>query len=195
MRWRRARSPSAPSPRAAIRASSLTRNIPTNGRVPNGATIERELRFDISAPERTAPCVAQSGFHHASRIAGAINAFLGVEAAIASDLATVRLRRPADLPRHVATHRADRGAGDRARTARPRRHQRNDRRDRDGRECPRLEGRDRTGQPHHPGSGDARRRHAELLHQRPAVSSCRRAISRWPRIRRSWPSSAAMACR
>jgi flagellar P-ring protein precursor FlgI len=29
--------------------TSLTRNIPTNARVPNGATIERELRFDLGA--------------------------------------------------------------------------------------------------------------------------------------------------
>lgn len=74
--------------------TSLTRNIPTNGRVPNGATIERELRFDISAQSELRLALRNPDFTTAARIAGAINSFLGVEAAFASDLATVRLRRP-----------------------------------------------------------------------------------------------------
>ncbi len=74
--------------------SSLTRNIPTNGRVPNGATIERELRFDISAQTELRLALRNPDFTTAARIAGAINAFLGSDAAFASDLATVRLRRP-----------------------------------------------------------------------------------------------------
>ena len=74
--------------------TSLTRNIPTNGRVPNGATIERELRFDISAQNELRLALRNPDFTTANRIAGAINTFLGVEAAFASDLATVRLRRP-----------------------------------------------------------------------------------------------------
>lgn len=75
--------------------TSLTRNIPTNGRVPNGATIERELRFDIAAQSELRLSLRNPDFTTAARIAGAINAFVGVEAAAALDPATVRLRRPA----------------------------------------------------------------------------------------------------
>jgi len=74
--------------------TSLTRNIPTNGRVPNGATIERELRFDISAQPELRLSLRNPDFTTATRIAGAINAFVGVDAAFAADPATVRLRRP-----------------------------------------------------------------------------------------------------
>jgi flagellar P-ring protein precursor FlgI len=74
--------------------TSLTRNIPTNGRVPNGATIERELRFDISAQSELRLSLRNPDFTTASRIAGAINSFVGADAAFASDPATVRLRRP-----------------------------------------------------------------------------------------------------
>jgi flagellar P-ring protein precursor FlgI len=75
--------------------TSLTRNIPTNGRVPNGATIERELRFDMSAQTELRMSLRNPDFTTASRIAGAINAFVGSNAAFAMDPATVRLRRPA----------------------------------------------------------------------------------------------------
>jgi len=74
--------------------TSLTRNIPTNGRVPNGATIERELKFDIAAQPELRLSLRNPDFTTASRIAGAINAFTGVNAALALDPATVRLRRP-----------------------------------------------------------------------------------------------------
>lgn len=74
--------------------TSLTRNIPTNGRVPNGATIERELRFDIAAQEELRLSLRNPDFTTATRIAGAINSFVGADAAFASDPATVRLRRP-----------------------------------------------------------------------------------------------------
>ncbi len=85
--------------------TSLTRNIPTNGRVPNGATIERELKFDIAGQTELRLALRNPDFTTASRIAGAINAFLGVEAASATDLATVRLRRPQnfrDMPSLIA---------------------------------------------------------------------------------------------
>jgi flagellar P-ring protein precursor FlgI len=74
--------------------TSLTRNIPTNGRVPNGATIERELRFDIAAQPELRLSLRNPDFTTANRIAGAINAFIGDNAAAALDPATVRLRRP-----------------------------------------------------------------------------------------------------
>jgi flagellar P-ring protein precursor FlgI len=74
--------------------TSLTRNIPTNGRIANGAVIEREIRFDLAAQTDLRLALRNPDFTTATRIAGAINAFVGANAAVASDPATVRLQRP-----------------------------------------------------------------------------------------------------
>ncbi len=74
--------------------TSLTRNIPTNGRIPSGALIERELRHDFAGQQEVRLALRNPDFTTANRIAGAINAFLGAQAASALDPATVRLRRP-----------------------------------------------------------------------------------------------------
>lgn len=77
--------------------SSLTRNVPTRGRIPNGATIEREVPFDISARTELKLALRNPDFTTATRIAGAINAFMGTTAAQALDPATVKLTRPANV--------------------------------------------------------------------------------------------------
>lgn len=74
--------------------SSLTRNVPTSGRIPNGALIERELTFDLASQSELRLALRNPDFTTATRIAGAINAFVGSEAAFAADPATVRLSRP-----------------------------------------------------------------------------------------------------
>jgi len=156
--------------------TSLTRNIPTNGRVPNGATIEKELRFDFAGAPELRLSLRNPDFTTASRIAGAINVFVGMDAASALDPATVRLRRPAsfrDMSSLIAqiegleiepeqrarviinetTGVIVMGENVRVSTVAH-----------------------RTGQPDHPCAGDARRRHAQFLHQRPAR---RRAAERY----------------
>lgn len=75
--------------------SSLTRNVPTSGRIPNGALIERELVFDLAGQSELRLALRNPDFTTANRIAGAINAFVGSSAAFAADPATVRLRKPA----------------------------------------------------------------------------------------------------
>jgi flagellar P-ring protein precursor FlgI len=74
--------------------SSVTRNVPTTGRIPNGALIERELTHDFAGQSQIRLALRNPDFTTAVRIAGAINRFTGSEAATASDPATVRLRRP-----------------------------------------------------------------------------------------------------
>lgn len=74
--------------------SSLTRNVPTNGRIPSGALIERELNFDFAAQTELRLALRNPDFTTASRVAVAINAFVGSNAASATDPGTVRLRRP-----------------------------------------------------------------------------------------------------
>jgi flagellar P-ring protein precursor FlgI len=74
--------------------TSLTRNVPTSGRIPNGAIIERELSFDLAGQNELRLALRNPDFTTATRVASAINAFVGVNAATATDPATVRLRRP-----------------------------------------------------------------------------------------------------
>jgi flagellar P-ring protein FlgI len=75
--------------------TALTRNIPTTGRIPNGATIERENRYDLAGQSELRLSLRNPDFTTATRVATAINAFVGSNAAAATDPATVRLRRPA----------------------------------------------------------------------------------------------------
>jgi flagellar P-ring protein precursor FlgI len=74
--------------------TALTRNIPTTGRIPNGATIERENRYDLAGQNELRLSLRNPDFTTATRVATAINAFVGANAAAATDPATVRLRRP-----------------------------------------------------------------------------------------------------
>jgi flagellar P-ring protein precursor FlgI len=74
--------------------SSLTRNVPTNGRIPSGGLIERELNFDFAGQTELRLALRNPDFTTASRVAVAINAFVGSNAASATDPGTVHLRRP-----------------------------------------------------------------------------------------------------
>jgi flagellar P-ring protein FlgI len=74
--------------------TSLTRNVPTSGRIPNGALIEREVHFDLAGQNELRLALRNPDFTTANRVATAINAFVGSNAASATDPGTVRLRRP-----------------------------------------------------------------------------------------------------
>jgi flagellar P-ring protein FlgI len=78
--------------------SSVSRGVPTNGRIPNGATIERELRFDLGAQTELRLSLRNPDFTTAARIAGAINANLGVPSATASNPSTVVVALPVGYP-------------------------------------------------------------------------------------------------
>lgn len=75
-------------------AASVTRGVPTAGRIANGALIERELRFDLAGRETVRLALRNPDFTTARRMAEAINAYLGAAAAAAVDPATVTLTRP-----------------------------------------------------------------------------------------------------
>ncbi|MEO1251087.1 MAG: flagellar basal body P-ring protein FlgI [Pseudomonadota bacterium] len=74
-------------------AATITRGVPTNGRIANGAVIEREITFDIAARETVKLALRNPDFTTAQRIAAAINARLAGAASV-NDPGTVRLRRP-----------------------------------------------------------------------------------------------------
>ncbi len=76
-------------------AETVTKGVPTSGRIPNGAIVEREVGFELSSLDNVNITLRNPDFTTASRIANAINAFLGVPAARSLDPSTVNLSIPA----------------------------------------------------------------------------------------------------
>lgn len=76
--------------------SSVTRGVPTAGRIPSGALVEREIGFDIANQTELRLALRNPDFTTARRIADAINAALGGDIARAVNPGAVLLRRPAD---------------------------------------------------------------------------------------------------
>jgi len=75
-------------------AESVTKGVPTSGRIANGAIIEREVGFDMSNLAKVKLTLRNPDFTTARRVAQAINAFLGTPAARTSDPSTVHLTVP-----------------------------------------------------------------------------------------------------
>jgi flagellar P-ring protein precursor FlgI len=74
--------------------SSVTRGVPTAGRIASGALVEREILFDIAAQQELRLSLRNPDFTTAQRIAAAINSAVGAEAARAANPGSVVLRRP-----------------------------------------------------------------------------------------------------
>ena len=73
-------------------AASVTRGVPTNGRIVNGAIIEREIEFALNR---------NADFTTAKRIAAAVNDFLGTKTAEPIDPSTVQLSLPKEFKGNV----------------------------------------------------------------------------------------------
>ena len=74
--------------------SSVSRGVPTAGRIPSGALVEREVHFDIAAQPELRLALRNPDFTTAQRIAAAINGNVGAQAARAANPGSVVLRRP-----------------------------------------------------------------------------------------------------
>ncbi|HLN25667.1 MAG TPA: flagellar basal body P-ring protein FlgI, partial [Patescibacteria group bacterium] len=75
-------------------ASSVTKGVPTSGRIANGANVEREVAFDMASMESVQLTLRNPDFTTARRVAQAVNAYLGTEMARPVDPGTVRLQVP-----------------------------------------------------------------------------------------------------
>lgn len=75
-------------------AATVTRNIPTSGRIANGAIVEREVKFDLEALGSIRLALRNPDFTTARRIARAINGFMSAEIAVAENSASVKLKKP-----------------------------------------------------------------------------------------------------
>ena len=72
-------------------AQQVTKGVPTSGRLPNGAIVEKEIAFELAGMKRVHLQLRNPDFTTARRIASAINQFTGSELATSLDPATVRL--------------------------------------------------------------------------------------------------------
>jgi len=82
--------------------SKVTVNVPTSGRVPNGATVERPVPSTFAAGDSLTLSLHTADFTTATRLAARVNQELGGDAAAAIDAASVRVRAPADANQRVA---------------------------------------------------------------------------------------------
>ena len=82
--------------------SSITVNIPSAGRIPNGATIEREVRSRFASDPFISLNLNTADFTTARRMMDAINTHLGGGVAEAIDATTVRVRAPGPTAARIA---------------------------------------------------------------------------------------------
>jgi len=75
-------------------AETVTKGVPTSGRIANGAIIERELNFEMAQMDDVKLSLRNPDFTTARRIAQAVNAFLGSSASRPTDPGTVQLDIP-----------------------------------------------------------------------------------------------------
>src|SRR3954469_3092759 len=79
-------------------ASSVTRGVPTAGRIANGAIVEKGTGFQLSSLSSLKLSLHNPDLTTASRIAKAVNAYLGGGNAQATDPSNVELNVPANYP-------------------------------------------------------------------------------------------------
>ena len=75
--------------------ASVSKGVPTSGRIPSGAIIENEIPFDLESLKSITIALRNPDFTTARRVSDAVNAMLGTPAAKAIDPATVVLDVPA----------------------------------------------------------------------------------------------------
>ncbi len=82
-------------------AASVTRGVPTAGRIANGASVEREVPFALASEKSLRLSLHNPDLTTSTRIADAINAYLGQPVASANDPSTVRITVPESYPKGV----------------------------------------------------------------------------------------------
>jgi flagellar P-ring protein precursor FlgI len=86
---------------------SVTKGVPTSGRIANGALVERELGFGMAGMRSVKMSLRNPDFTTARRIAQAVNAYLGTDAAKPSDPGTVQLTVPRNYENDVVNMLTD----------------------------------------------------------------------------------------
>ncbi|MDH3219689.1 MAG: flagellar basal body P-ring protein FlgI [Gammaproteobacteria bacterium] len=81
--------------------SSVTINIPSVGRIPSGASIEREIANPFASGDKITLHLERADFTTAKRLADTINQILGPNNARAQDSVTVAINAPQDVSQRV----------------------------------------------------------------------------------------------
>ncbi len=84
-------------------AASITRGVPTAGRIANGAIVEREVPFTFASMDEVHLSLKNPDFTTAHRIANAINNAVPGNVAQMIDPSTVLMRRPAGYEKSLLT--------------------------------------------------------------------------------------------
>jgi flagellar P-ring protein precursor FlgI len=84
-------------------AASITRGVPTAGRISAGALIEREIGFNLASLSTVRLSLRNPDLTTARRVATSINDFLGLPAAETVDHATIRLSIPKDYEGNIVS--------------------------------------------------------------------------------------------
>ena len=79
-------------------AEQINKGVPTTGRIPNGAIIEREIGFDMARLETVKIALRNPDFTTASRMAQAVNQAFKAPLALQLDSSTVLVTVPAQHP-------------------------------------------------------------------------------------------------
>ena len=87
--------------------ATVTKGVPTSGRIANGAIVEREIGFDMDQMGSVKLSLRNPDFTTARRIAQAVNAFLGTTAANATDPSTVKMDVPGAYKDNVVNRITD----------------------------------------------------------------------------------------
>lgn len=82
--------------------SSVSKGVPTSGRIANGAIIENEIPFDLNSLKTITLALRNPDFTTSRRVSDAINALLGIDTAKAIDPTTVTLEVPYAYQNNVA---------------------------------------------------------------------------------------------
>jgi flagellar P-ring protein precursor FlgI len=82
-------------------AASVTQNVPTAGRIPNGGIVEREINFTLADLQQVRLSLKNPDFTTARRIAQAINGYTNASLAQAENPASVMLKRPAQYDGNI----------------------------------------------------------------------------------------------
>lgn len=82
--------------------SRISINVPSSGRIPNGATVEREVSSSFNAGQHVVLNLNTPDFTTAARMAEGINKLLGENTAQAVDAVSVRVVAPVDPNQRIA---------------------------------------------------------------------------------------------
>jgi flagellar P-ring protein FlgI len=83
---------------ASGKGQSITQGVPTSARIPNGAIVERAVKFAITDMKNLTVALRNQDFTTASRVATSINSFIGTPVAEVLDSASIRVDIPRGYP-------------------------------------------------------------------------------------------------